>query len=85
LQLSLSTDPVGASYRYLGDHLFGWWLTMGRCPLNSLPHDLHELVRVKMERKFLHYLQNKAPKPRRTVLQVRSRLALTHRMEFTGA
>ncbi len=83
LQLSVTADPVGASYRYMGDHLFGWWLTLfGDKPsefssmLATIANE-HGRVRDGQEISYtVHYKNDGAQAAQDVMLQVRSRLAL---------
>ncbi len=84
LQLSLTADPAGASYRYLGDHLFGWWLSL----LGDKPAEFSSiLARISNEQRrvqdsqeisyTIHYTNKGSQAAQDVLLQVRSRLALT--------
>jgi hypothetical protein len=84
LQISLTADPAGASYRYLGDHLFGWWLTLFKdkpAEFSSMLANLaSELDRVRDGQEIgytIHYRNDGAQTAQDVTLQLRSRLALT--------
>ncbi len=84
LQLSVTTDPAGASYRYLGDHLFGWWLTLfeGKpAEFSSLLATIaNEQGRVRDGQEIsysVNYRNDGAEAAQDVLLQIHSRLALT--------
>ena len=83
LQLQVTSNPGGAGYRYLGDNLFGWWLSLlGDKPaefsslLSRITNDLTRLHDGQEVTYTVQYSNDGPEAAQDVVLQVRSRLAL---------